>query len=783
VVWRLIRGAPSCGSGQNDSFNDCPSVSPLQAKKMHKTCPFCDSTRIGFGLIYLVMWRLIIVTCLCALPAFGDQKPVVSLAGIGTAGVKLTTAMGQFSFSYPLEAAGDVKGLTVAVDDFHGPNDSVVRPEVTLDGKPANVAIDFKQSERPLLRIAGTFPYAGDYASNIVITQGESRQASIPVVVTRQWNAIGVQVELVDTARATTVLPGSAADATIRFTVKESGGKPLTIYTPKVTELALKRGDKQKVQARYAKAELKDPKSSLAFEPQESREYVVVISGLQDPGEYSGVITVGSPDATAMETAFTLFVKNGWFTAFLFIFAGVGASYLIRRWTGETRPRLDLQRRVSNLSDDLGAVEKTATPLPFGSGRVFTALREKLAKVGRDIEQGASGDRTPELDELNVKISKLPPWLTLGNELAAVDPQATVQKQIDDWQNLGDSYFLEPGAKVDVLDKAIGDIRTAMKEAVKAAMVKRIDDFTAVVSAYKTAHPNVKMDGVERLAGSAKTKAGAGDPAGAGADLRLAQSEYAKQAASDLNTVLSQASPPAGFTPQAWADLATRLRAKIPDVSREPDPAKAIALFDDVNGEFLREIISHLEELAQELAPKVDSNPHLAPEAKKELQTTLGEAVAGLKGARTSLDSGDGNAAMASYNSAAGKIKGVIDKLAATGVSPLGPGRQIGSFIADFFAPPQPLVLHEARAVSDRVERKVSTGEKLTEKIRQYDLLLNLGLLIIATVLGLKLLWADSATWGGAGDYAVAFLWGLGLQQVGGAGFEGLPAVLKKVTG
>jgi hypothetical protein len=727
------------------------------------------------------MWRLIIATCTCALMAHGDQKPAVGLAGIGSAGVKLTTAAGQFSFSFPLEATEDVTGLTVAVDDFHGPSETIVRPEVTLDGKAPNVPVDVKQSDRPVLRIAGTFPYAGDYNGNIIITQGGARQASIPVVVTRQWNAIGVRVQLVDTAQAET-WPGSSADATVRFTVRENAGKLLTIYTPKVTQLALKRGDKQETQARYTKAELKDAKSSLDFRPQESREYVIDIEGMQEPGEYAGVITVGSVDATAVDTSFTLFVKDGWPTAFLFIFAGVGASYLIRRWTGETRPRLDLRRRVANLADDLEGVKKDAARLPLGSGRVFVELRQKLAKVERDIEQGASGDRKSELDELDVKISKLPPWLTLGKELVTVDPQSTVQKQIDDWKNLGNSYFLEPGAKGEVLDKAIGEIRTARMDALKAAMVKGIGEFTDALSAYKTTHPNANMGEVDRLVGLAKTNAS--DPADACEDLRSAQSEYAKQEASDLNTVLSQANAPAGFTTQTWADLTTRLRAKIPDISREPDSKKAIELFEKVNGEYLREIISRLEALAQELGPKVDSNPQLAPHTKKELQTKLGEAVAGLKGARTSLDSGDGNAATASYNTAAGKIKDVKDKLAASGVAQLGPGRDIGAAILDFFGPmPRSLAIDKAHAVANRVERKTSFGEQLTEKIRRYDLFLNIGLLIIATVLGLKLLWADNATWGGVGDCAVAFLWGLGLQQVAGAGFEGLPAVLKKVTG
>ena len=70
---------------------------------------------------------------------------------------------------------------------------------------------------------------------------------------------------------------------------------------------------------------------------------------------------------------------------------------------------------------------------------------------------------------------------------------------------------------------------------------------------------------------------------------------------------------------------------------------------------------------------------------------------------------------------------------------------------------------------------------RLSDIIERYDALLNIGLLIIATVLGMSLLWYNDPVWGGWSSYSTAFLWGLGLHQVGGAGFEGVPAITKKL--
>ena len=66
-------------------------------------------------------------------------------------------------------------GLTLSFDEFHGPANSIVTATVTLDNKPANHPIKIKESDRPVLRVSGMFPFAGDYSSNIVIRQNGKR--------------------------------------------------------------------------------------------------------------------------------------------------------------------------------------------------------------------------------------------------------------------------------------------------------------------------------------------------------------------------------------------------------------------------------------------------------------------------------------------------------------------------------------------------------------------------------------------------------------------------------
>lgn len=63
-------------------------------------------------------------------------------------------------------------------------------------------------------------------------------------------------------------------------------------------------------------------------------------------------------------------------------------------------------------------------------------------------------------------------------------------------------------------------------------------------------------------------------------------------------------------------------------------------------------------------------------------------------------------------------------------------------------------------------------------KLQRSKWVIDLGILGIAVVLGMYLLWAPTMTWGGTSDLFVAFLWGLGLHTVTAAKpFEGIGAL------
>jgi len=75
--------------------------------------------------------------------------------------------------------------------------------------------------------------------------------------------------------------------------------------------------------------------------------------------------------------------------------------------------------------------------------------------------------------------------------------------------------------------------------------------------------------------------------------------------------------------------------------------------------------------------------------------------------------------------------------------------------------------------------RSYNVGD-IVRKMALYDVFFTLVILLISVLLGLKLLWVDDPTWGGAKAYMTALLWGLGLHQVSGVAFEGVTGLVAR---
>ncbi len=718
----------------------------------------------------------ILVALLAAIQGNAQDAPVLKIVGADPqTGVKLTVATATVSLRLPLELdSGEVKGLTASVDDFIAPDASRIHPTVTLNGQPPDQPVDVTQKDRPVLEIVATFPIAGEYTSHLVLFYGGGRAPSVPLSVTRQRNEVTSQVVGLDTVTATKWL---SADARIRFTVRETSGRKTTLYPPTLEGFALKQDDKVRKQARYGKVVVdcgKDARltgtESFAVEPLSSRSCVVEVQEIAQAGEYSGTVRLASSNGTPVTQEVTVLVKtSGWVAAF-WIFLGVLASFLIRRYTKEQRPRLQGLRRLRYAQEDLARVQSDAGAPAAPAPEVFAGLTQRLARIERDLtDRTATDGAAASLEEMEKKIQALPGWLTTGRKLDAVEPQDVVRAPRATWAALASSYFLKAGATDDITASLL-----AIDQEILAAVVARIDEFAAKVEEYGNSHPTAQPQidqDVTPLLDRAKTEAKADDWTGMTTDFRQARLAYTRVLASGLEDVLEAPEPPLGLEDKDWTDLRNKITAELALIRQETDPDRAVEIYQRASRTYLETVAGKLKTLAAGLAQGA------TPEEEQQLD----DAETALTAALLAMQKNDWDTARAEYQKAATAMTSLLDarkqagggaQAESAGQSAASPGETV----------PAGAAVGPVQALAAVAERRRSSAQQISDLLERYDLLLNVALLLIACVVGLSLLWLDDPVWGGWKAYTTALLWGLGLHQVAGSALDGLPVITQKLT-
>jgi len=80
---------------------------------------------------------------------------------------------------------------------------------------------------------------------------------------------------------------------------------------------------------------------------------------------------------------------------------------------------------------------------------------------------------------------------------------------------------------------------------------------------------------------------------------------------------------------------------------------------------------------------------------------------------------------------------------------------------------------------TDVIEDTTVLGRRIT----RVDRFIDAAAIVAALAFGFLLVWTPNETWGQLSDFAAAFLWGLGLHQIGNASFQGLAGLSTSLTG
>jgi hypothetical protein len=724
-----------------------------------------------------------------------EEQPILKIRGASdTEGLKISTTSSVFKRPFFVDSMNKatVTDLRISVEEFTGPDSQRVETNWTVDGKPGSTTVQpLSGLGSARFDISASLTKEGVYTGSISLIYDDKR-VSVPIVVTRSRQGPTIKILELTTVRSTSPW---YAQPDLWMTVEETGGLNLILGAPQLTALVLKEGDKAKIQAQYDGVSIFTDKwepvdQSLTIGPNQTKRLRMRISNLGGTGEFAGTVRVGAADFVPVEQGFTIFVKKSWGVAALFIFLGVLGSYLVTQYCKKDRPQILLARRVLQIS---GAVEKTEArfkDLTNAEKGVLDSFRSWLEDLYSEVDAGTAKEPAIEavLVEIDGKLSIFPLWVNSRRRMDAVQPPEIVvalRPKLDEVE----SKLSEKGTSAE----GVGKLRNALVELAASITGKVRDDLLARI---KQLEDEVKktiggssgapadrlesevLDEIE----AAEQKAKSTDLVEAVSLFDKARRVYASLLAAELASKVASDPRPEEIPEGEWAGVVQGVTNSTDEARRATDPERAIDAYQTAYSVYLRPLVEALHKRAVEGIPIVEGIGAIPADKREGFKKDLRELDRLLDGAKQKLRLMHVSDAAKDYDEARKKMDGIVN-----GVKTIAPGTKMSQAREDKVTEAHPAVVIPVRAGELRTEQAAERAARiknqisdLLAKMKRHDKIFALGILIISVLLGLKLLWVDDPTWGGAKAYLTAVLWGLGLHQVSGAAFDGLAGLIEK---
>lgn len=664
-------------------------------------------------------------------------------------------------------AGGTAKDVNVLVAPLSNGQGSTL-----LTFQPAN-GVKLPVTLGPYQSISGSLvadlPWAGTYTSPLRLTWEGKIQKRYAISITRAATA-GATAPPLDAGelpdRAVNIACGTSGTL-ITTTVGPNGVEPVTISRPELRSLKKKIGTAT-VGAASASMDVKgDNDAALTFpillNPGQKLPLRLTIKGLEGAGSYDVKLQFGSLNHTPLEKTFSIYAREAGWVAFLWILAGVVASFILRTWFTKSRPRLLIERRFGLLDTDIAAAEAEAgedARAVAVVADVRTQIREKWAAavVAETWTDTAAADLLARKARLlmgwiegraaarNTKPPEI--GLTVASDLDGIE--AVLRSRTADAAAITAQEVVANGLRAKLRTAAVAEIQSRA-----AALVKQLDEIKTNRPVLASAVDN----DVRPLLDELPQDLGKDDLSDALARIDNARKQFAVVLAKGLFSDLEKPAPDkidAGL----WAALKQRLAPALETVGRASTADLAMRRFEDA-------LSSYLRTLVQEMSNSARKEASTATADRKEVLTKVlalldgVEAKIGTKLFEAWHDTATAHDLFSAFDPRTASSMG------AGAAAPARP-QSLGTMelSREGIAVTLPAALPPPRTFADTT-RALSAG----------DWLANVLALLIATAVGLSVLWNPSLSWGGTGDHLTALLWGLGVHQLS---FTGLSSVIDK---
>jgi hypothetical protein len=330
------------------------------------------------------------------------------------------------------------------------------------------------------------------------------------------------------------------------------------------------------------------------------------------------------------------------------------------------------------------------------------------------------------------------------------------------------------------VEAALGKLPTDVEKEIHTWLQTQTTDFVKQVQdhlAQATAH----QQELRALLDDLKTAAVALDEGNAAEALQLLDAtrlRFVRILAAEQKDSIDPARPPLGVSPAKWQTTATRLRGLLDDAIRRNDPEQAARLFGEAYATHVDERASGLETHVKNWHAQIEAHTNLSDADKARHKQAVAAPLLNLSTVRSHSAAGRLREAAAALNEIETAVKKAVKDIPPRGMQQGGAAAAVpaASLMEQPMAPSVPHAMPKSFD-QDPLRSRTSAKTALTWGER----LFLAGGALIAVLLGLKVLYMDNATWGGATDWLAAFLWGLGITQTSGAAYEGFSGLMAKV--
>lgn len=630
--------------------------------------------------------------------------------------------------------------------------------------KGAEQPFQVKGQETWPLRVAAHLPKLGNYTARLsMLVNGKVYPVTLKVQRTLP-TASTLQIADLQPVLVQVPFLGRGKTAARSLHVRETAGVGLSLSAPQLDALVYKPKPDVSFAVPAGRIETSVDKP-ITLPARGEAQLDVAIADIPRAGRYEATIRLNVPGAAPATKTWSLFAREHWRVAALFILLGTLVAYALRFYVSILQPRFALQSRVALVFQQLHELVLQAGEDSAGR-QVVERVRELLTKQWDSLAASSRLIGTTAFNIYEEKIPLLQNWLRVRQWIPAGLP-ADVHKLAADTL-LGTRQVLEnPAATSAQVTEQIGKI-SALPSEIENAAAKALQQTLAKLKSEVLASTEPEVRTLEPQLEALQNSIGGKSLAEAFEELEALRRSYVEALSRALLQKLD-GQPPFDMQASVWAETQQRTKSLLARVEDEKDADAAIARYHEATRALLRPL---LRALSNDLALKTT----VAGPQKDQFET-LKKSVEAL---RKDLESGKienayGQAQLIfdSYRDAihrAGRLDSShAARLSAFAKTMAGGPATGGVDLLRFVAPPS--------AALDLKQSSAVSATRAKEKITSIGAALVVA--VLAVLLGIRVLWTDDWTWGGGTSYLIAFLWGAGLYSFT---YDGIAGLLKRFT-